>query len=65
MWNTDIGILLLCRGNTGMVGGGVPVFDEVILSTRLMNNVISFDEDSGVLVCEVCHAFARRNHTST
>ncbi|CAH1437215.1 unnamed protein product [Lactuca virosa] len=39
-------------GNTGLVGGSVPVFDEVIINTRRMNNIISFDEVSGVLVCE-------------
>ncbi|XP_049857866.1 D-2-hydroxyglutarate dehydrogenase, mitochondrial isoform X1 [Schistocerca gregaria] len=39
-------------GNTGLVGGSVPVFDEVILSTTLMNEIISIDEVSGVLVCQ-------------
>lgn len=34
-------------GNTGLVGGSVPVFDEVILSTALMNQVISFHSVSG------------------
>lgn len=34
-------------GNTGMVGGSVPVFDEIILSTALMNQVISFHGVSG------------------
>jgi FAD/FMN-containing dehydrogenase len=34
-------------GNTGLVGGSVPVFDEVIVSTSLMNNIISLDELSG------------------
>lgn len=34
-------------GNTGMVGGSVPVFDEIILSTALMNQVISFHSVSG------------------
>lgn len=34
-------------GNTGMVGGSVPVFDEIILSTALMNQVISFHDVSG------------------
>ncbi|PNJ10552.1 D2HGDH isoform 10, partial [Pongo abelii] len=29
-------------GNTGMVGGSVPVFDEIILSTARMNRVLSF-----------------------
>lgn len=39
-------------GNTGMVGGSVPVFDEVIVSTQLMNKVISLDSLSGTLVCQ-------------
>lgn len=39
-------------GNTGMVGGSVPVFDEIILSTALMNQVISFHDMSGILVCQ-------------
>ncbi|XP_061345622.1 D-2-hydroxyglutarate dehydrogenase, mitochondrial-like [Gastrolobium bilobum] len=39
-------------GNTGLVGGSVPVFDEVIISLSSMNNIISFDKVSGILVCE-------------
>ncbi|CAH1736797.1 unnamed protein product [Aphis gossypii] len=39
-------------GNTGLVGGSVPVFDEVILSTSAMNKIISFNKLSGVLVCQ-------------
>jgi len=39
-------------GNTGLVGGSVPVFDEVVISTSLMNNIVSLDEVSGVLVCQ-------------
>jgi FAD/FMN-containing dehydrogenase len=27
-------------GNTGLVGGSVPVFDEIILSTSLMNSIM-------------------------
>jgi D-lactate dehydrogenase (cytochrome) len=34
-------------GNTGLVGGSVPVFDDIVLSTRLMNQVISLDKISG------------------
>ena len=30
-------------GNTGLVGGSVPLFDEVVLATAAMNKVISFD----------------------
>ncbi|XP_077998542.1 D-2-hydroxyglutarate dehydrogenase, mitochondrial-like [Glandiceps talaboti] len=39
-------------GNTGLVGGSVPVFDEIIISTALMNKVINFDKLSGVLTCQ-------------
>lgn len=39
-------------GNTGLVGGSVPVYDEVVISTSSMNQVVSFDEVSGILVCE-------------
>ena len=33
-------------------GGSVPVFDEVILSTSLMDNVISLDEAGGKVYVE-------------
>ncbi|XP_015576266.1 D-2-hydroxyglutarate dehydrogenase, mitochondrial [Ricinus communis] len=39
-------------GNTGLVGGSVPVFDEVIINLSSMNNIVAFDEVSGILVCE-------------
>ncbi|TXG59732.1 hypothetical protein EZV62_014305 [Acer yangbiense] len=39
-------------GNTGLVGGSVPVFDEVIINMGSMNNIISLDKVSGILVCE-------------
>lgn len=39
-------------GNTGLVMGSVPVFDEIILSMELMNQIESFDETSGSLVCQ-------------
>lgn len=39
-------------GNTGLVGGGVPVFDEIVVNLGRMNNVRSFDENSGVLVAD-------------
>lgn len=34
-------------GNTGLVGGSVPINDEVVLSLSNMNNVRSFDPVSG------------------
>ncbi|KAJ1679645.1 D-lactate ferricytochrome c oxidoreductase, partial [Spiromyces aspiralis] len=39
-------------GNTGLVGGSVPVFDEVIISLASMNKVRSFNNASGILVCD-------------
>lgn len=30
-------------GNTGLVGGSVPVFDEIVLNMSNMNKIISFD----------------------
>ncbi|XP_014826872.1 PREDICTED: D-2-hydroxyglutarate dehydrogenase, mitochondrial isoform X1 [Poecilia mexicana] len=39
-------------GNTGLVGGSVPVYDEIILSTSLMNSILSFDKISGILTCQ-------------
>ncbi|KAG0201365.1 hypothetical protein BGX28_005790 [Mortierella sp. GBA30] len=39
-------------GNTGLVGGGVPVFDEIIISTANMSSIRSFDPVSGALVCD-------------
>ena len=37
-------------GNTGLVGGSVPVFDEVVLSTSNMNSILDVDEAAGVVV---------------
>lgn len=34
-------------GNTGLVGGSVPVYDEIVLSLTLMNKIISLDDLSG------------------
>lgn len=39
-------------GNTGLVGGGVPVHDEIIVSTQYLNQIRKFDEISGAIVCE-------------
>ncbi|XP_050723483.1 D-2-hydroxyglutarate dehydrogenase, mitochondrial-like [Eriocheir sinensis] len=39
-------------GNTGLVGGSVPVFDEVIISMNLMNKVENVDTWAGVVTCQ-------------
>ena len=39
-------------GNTGLVGGSVPVFDEVVLSTSAMNKILAFDPVAGTVTCQ-------------
>lgn len=39
-------------GNSGLVGGSVPVFDEIVISMSRMNSIRSFDEVSGILVVD-------------
>ncbi len=50
-------------GNTGLVGGGVPVFDEVIIQLGGLNQIRSFDEVAGTLVCDAgCILESLDNH---
>lgn len=39
-------------GNTGLVGGSVPVFDEIVLLLSGLNKIRSFDPVSGNLKCD-------------
>jgi len=39
-------------GNTGLVGGSQPIFDEVILNMSNMNKIINFDESYGIITAE-------------
>ncbi|GJC95096.1 FAD linked oxidase [Colletotrichum higginsianum IMI 349063] len=39
-------------GNTGLVGGSVPVFDEIIINMSRMSRIHSFDDVSGTLVVD-------------
>ena len=39
-------------GNTGLVGGSVPIHDELILSLDRMNDILSFDPTSSVVETE-------------
>lgn len=39
-------------GNTGLVGGSVPVHDEIIISLERMNKIINFDAITSTLHCE-------------
>ncbi|EFP79871.2 D-lactate dehydrogenase (cytochrome) [Puccinia graminis f. sp. tritici CRL 75-36-700-3] len=36
-------------GNTGLVGGSVPVFDEIILNLSGLNKIRNFDQTSGII----------------
>ncbi|KAJ1970411.1 D-lactate ferricytochrome c oxidoreductase, partial [Dimargaris xerosporica] len=39
-------------GNTGVVGGSVSVYDEIVLSLSRLNQIRTFDPISGALVCD-------------
>ena len=39
-------------GNSGLVGGSVPVFDEIVINMSRMNQIRNFDEVSGILVVD-------------
>ncbi|XP_012234746.1 D-2-hydroxyglutarate dehydrogenase, mitochondrial [Linepithema humile] len=39
-------------GNTGLVGGSNPVFDEIVVSMKLMNKILNINELTGILTCE-------------
>lgn len=39
-------------GNSGLVGGSVPVFDEVVINLMRMNKIRSFDDISGILTAD-------------
>ena len=39
-------------GNTGLVGGSVPLKDELVINLGNMNQVRSFDPVSGILVAD-------------
>lgn len=52
-------------GNTGLVGGSVPVFDEIVLSMKLMNKIIETNHLAGVLTCEAgCVLEDLENHVA-
>ena len=50
-------------GNTGLVGGSVPLKDEIVISLGNMNNVRSFDPVTGLYFCimHIFHVFTPRN----
>lgn len=39
-------------GNTGLVGGSTPIFDEVILNMSNMNKIKHFDASYGIITAE-------------
>lgn len=44
--------IVIQGGNTSLVAGSVPVNSEIILSMQRMNHIHSFDETSGILLCD-------------
>lgn len=50
--NTNMLAVVPQGGNSGLVGGSVPVFDEIIINMSRMNTIRSFDEISGALVVD-------------
>jgi len=39
-------------GNTGLVGGSIPVFDEIVLSMKKFDKILDFDPMTGILTCQ-------------
>ncbi|CAG0902933.1 unnamed protein product [Darwinula stevensoni] len=39
-------------GNTSMVGGSIPIFDEIIVNTKRMKDILLVDDTAGVVMCE-------------
>jgi hypothetical protein len=51
-WCADRNIAIVPQGgNTGLVGGSVPLHDELVISLASMNSVRSFDAVSGAACC--------------
>ena len=57
-WEHRIGVVPQ-GGNTGLVGGGVPLNDEIILNLGNMNKIRSFDPVSGSYSSTPCFQGAR------
>lgn len=49
--NTEKIAVVPQSGNTGVVGGSVPINDELILSLEGLNEIYSFDEINGIVEC--------------
>jgi FAD/FMN-containing dehydrogenase len=43
-------------GNTGLVGGGIGIGDQMILSLNKMSKVIRFDDSTGIITVEGMHS---------
>ncbi|CDW78252.1 d-lactate dehydrogenase mitochondrial precursor [Stylonychia lemnae] len=53
-------------GNTGLVGGSVPLQDEIVISTKKLNKIIDFDPITGILTCESgCILEVLQNHVKS
>lgn len=46
-------------GNTGLVGGGLALFDEIILSMKKFNKNYKLDTFSGVVICIILIGLTR------
>jgi FAD/FMN-containing dehydrogenase len=57
---------VVCQsGNTGLVGGGIPKSNEIILSMKNMTNIYKFNEISGILQCDAgCVLQTLQEHVS-
>ncbi|CAG8445846.1 16121_t:CDS:10 [Cetraspora pellucida] len=49
-------------GNTGLVGGGTPIFDEIIISTKNLNQIREFDPITGCILEILDNYLAERGH---
>jgi len=41
-------------GNTGLVGGSNPVFDEIVISMKSMNKILDTNELAGRIIFKSC-----------
>ena len=39
-------------GNTGLVCGSVPIYDELVVSTKRLNRILAVDTDSNIVSCQ-------------
>lgn len=47
-------------GNTAVNGNGIPIFDEIVISAELLNNIISIDEFSGENTIKIFYSISSK-----